>query len=71
MPPLDPPILPPLSTPDPIVEVKLSDLQMIRDSLARLPERFGNNGNLVRHLYAQVAELHRSALNTVSRRKQE
>jgi hypothetical protein len=59
---LEPPIPVPLSTPDPLVEVKLSDLQMIRDTLGRLPERFAANGNLLRHLYAQVAEIHRKAL---------
>lgn len=41
---------------DPIVELKLSEIQRIRDALARLPER--HTSNLVRELLRQVTGLH-------------
>lgn len=41
---------------DPIVEIPLSEIQRIRDSLMRLPERA--TSNLIRHLFSQVAGLY-------------
>ena len=65
---LTPPIPVPFSEPEsPFVKVRLSDLQHIRDSLARLPQRLAPSGNLIRHLYAQVAQLHQNALNAYNK----
>lgn len=75
------------------VQVEIQRIQGIRDAVHRLCRMTpGPTGNLIRHLYGQVAQLHDecrkqladrkeslstvaeldgSALNTVSRRKQE
>lgn len=41
---------------DPVVEIRLSEIQRIRDAVQRLPER--HTSNLVRHLLLQLIELH-------------
>jgi len=45
-----------METPDPKVLVPLSEIQRIRDVLARLPER--HTSNMVRNLFNQVAGLY-------------
>lgn len=45
---------------DPLVTIRLSDIQHIRDALARLPER--HTSNLVRALFGKVAGLHQRLL---------
>lgn len=45
---------------DPVVEIRLSEIQRIRDAVQRLPER--HTSNLVRHLLLQLIELHSNLL---------
>lgn len=45
---------------DPIVSIRLSEIQSIRDALARLPER--HTSNLVRALFSKIAGLHQRLL---------
>lgn len=53
-----------MEAPDPIVELRLSEIQRIRDALARLPER--HTSNLVRNLFNQVAGLYQRLSNQPS-----